>query len=151
MSQRCDKHRYSHSSESSCRQCLIDEQADTIAEMKKEALVVEVLTNGKDKLIASMEAHGSALQTECENAKKYMLELSQSITSVSIEKKALQERIAELEKAARDIEGAYRGGVLVQHSRHYGVADRQKADAAFKRAVGKFIDLIDAEPPEGSK
>jgi predicted RecB family endonuclease len=109
MSERCDKHRYSHVSESSCRQCLIDEQADTIAEMKKEALVVEVLTNGKDKLIASMEAHGSALQTECENAKKYMLELSQSITSVSIEKKALQERIAELEKAARRVVKARNG------------------------------------------
>jgi hypothetical protein len=36
MSQRCDKHRYSHVSESSCRQCLIDEQADTIAQLQEQ-------------------------------------------------------------------------------------------------------------------
>jgi hypothetical protein len=92
MSQRCDKHRYSHSSESSCRQCLIDEQADTIATLTQERDALkhgDFCSCGLCMTIATQHAETVALRYVGERADSKI--------------KALQERIAELENACQAV------------------------------------------------
>jgi hypothetical protein len=70
MSQRCDKHRYSHVSESSCRQCLIDEQADTIATQHTETVALRYVGERADSKIKALQERNAELEEAMEKIKR---------------------------------------------------------------------------------